>query len=145
MRWVDDIKTTTGLKWMKKANNRQTWKADLAEKVNVTPNLQIEISNLKEIQDSNEDFVEDKMNTDNSDSENTDFDYNTEDLVEDDTDYYEIAKSENKGGEIYEITIEDEGCQEVHNIDVNRETDESNENQEARPRILYLESGYKVL
>ncbi|KAF5302229.1 hypothetical protein FQA39_LY10268 [Lamprigera yunnana] len=30
---------------------------------------------------------------------------------------YEIAKSENKDGEIYEITIEDEGCQEVQNIE----------------------------
>ncbi|KAK4881384.1 hypothetical protein RN001_004703 [Aquatica leii] len=95
------------------------------KKVNMTPNLQIENSNLEEIQVINEDFVEDKMNTDNSNSENTDFDYNTEDLVEDDTDCnyvefdnegksvsaidYETAESENKDGEIYKITIEDEG------------------------------------
>ncbi|KAF5297582.1 hypothetical protein FQA39_LY12058 [Lamprigera yunnana] len=131
------------------------------KKVNVTPNLQIENSNLEEIQDINEYFVGDKIYTDYPDSENTDFDYNIEDLVEEDTDCeyvefdnesnsvsgidYEIAKSENKDGEIYEITIEDESCQKVQNIKVNRETDESNENQEARPRILYLKNGYKIL
>ncbi|KAF5288714.1 hypothetical protein FQA39_LY15286 [Lamprigera yunnana] len=54
-------------------------------------------NNLEEIQDINKEFVEDKMNTDNSDSENTEFDYNTEDVVEDDTDcdYVEFGNESN--------------------------------------------------